>query len=660
MALTLFSSSRFEAALKQGAIADEDARRLISEHRSRTGTNSPLLQLENMKGSELWQAATQAAAFLVAQASLEVIRGEESDFAVPLPHPELHVPVLSVLNLFRQHFYVLQERLGPPEQALTIAPFETVEVIQQTVTRTTFEESQESSSSSATESSSEVRTSDEITDRIQNSIERSRTDSTSLSASASGSYGVVSGSVNFNQSSSVTGVRKASTEQVSKHLTEVTNRNAEKISKSLSVRIKSTREFTESNSYRRLIQNSTEIPVNYLLRRVLCRYNVRIQDLGPRMCWQVFISDPGQSLGRARFISASYAPDWKYGMLFGEPQIPIVLPSREANVSMREPTGVRLEWQLPVESQQSLHQITFSNQQRSKMVRIAHSSGVNSYQVLIENVHIQVIDGTTDEQMLVLLTIAVFPDAANVGPDQERLVFDDVVAWHPSPVESELRTVTDDARTALLAEMSEWLGVQRTVLREKDSVKKRPPADLRREERHELMRLVRKNELGIVPSSNLDKVEIESFERLFDLEAMFFYAHPSWALPRSHMAYSYEVSEETAPRPFGASLGWLMQLDADERRNELINSPLARVCIPVRPGFEAYAAAYLAQKGAVVGDPAAIRDMLKEFSSIRAAEEALGTQGPDDTLGGEDRVYPVVKEFEVDVPVPGFVFTLLA
>lgn len=43
---------------------------------------------------------------------------------------------------------------------------------------------------------------------------------------------------------------------------------------------------------------------------------------------------------------------------------------------------------------------------------------------------------------------------------------------------------------------------------------------------------------------------------------------------------------KSEPAPLGSSLGWLIQLDGDRRRNEFINSPWARICIPIRPGRE--------------------------------------------------------------------------
>lgn len=73
-----------------------------------------------------------------------------------------------------------------------------------------------------------------------------------------------------------------------------------------------------------------------------------------------------------------------------------------------------------------------------------------------------------------------------------------------------------------------------------------------------------------------------------------FYAPPSSAanLP-NEWRVNYLISEETVPAPLGSSLGWLIQIDADERRNEFLNAAWAKVVLPVRPGQEQAALAWL-------------------------------------------------------------------
>lgn len=65
-------------------------------------------------------------------------------------------------------------------------------------------------------------------------------------------------------------------------------------------------------------------------------------------------------------------------------------------------------------------------------------------------------------------------------------------------------------------------------------------------------------------------------------------AHPEWRL-------DYLVTENTQPAPFGSSLGWLIQIDGDERRNEFLNAAWVKAVLPIRPGHELEALDWLAQ-----------------------------------------------------------------
>jgi hypothetical protein len=54
---------------------------------------------------------------------------------------------------------------------------------------------------------------------------------------------------------------------------------------------------------------------------------------------------------------------------------------------------------------------------------------------------------------------------------------------------------------------------------------------------------------------------------------------------------TYPLGEETAPS--GSSLGWVIQPDGDARRNEFLNAAWVKAVLPVRPGREREALAWL-------------------------------------------------------------------
>jgi hypothetical protein len=49
---------------------------------------------------------------------------------------------------------------------------------------------------------------------------------------------------------------------------------------------------------------------------------------------------------------------------------------------------------------------------------------------------------------------------------------------------------------------------------------------------------------------------------------------------------NYYITEESEPAKLGSSLGWLLQLDGDNRRNAFLNAPWVKAVIPIRPGKE--------------------------------------------------------------------------
>ncbi len=60
----------------------------------------------------------------------------------------------------------------------------------------------------------------------------------------------------------------------------------------------------------------------------------------------------------------------------------------------------------------------------------------------------------------------------------------------------------------------------------------------------------------------------------------------SWGGVGENRADNYYITEESAPAPLGASLGWLLQLDGDNMRNAFLNAPWVKAVIPIRPGQE--------------------------------------------------------------------------
>jgi hypothetical protein len=66
-----------------------------------------------------------------------------------------------------------------------------------------------------------------------------------------------------------------------------------------------------------------------------------------------------------------------------------------------------------------------------------------------------------------------------------------------------------------------------------------------------------------------------------------------WGYHPSTVGEPYLVTEESKPAPMGASIGWVIQLDGDRMRNAFLNAAWAKVVVPMRPGREREAIAWL-------------------------------------------------------------------
>lgn len=197
----------------------------------------------------------------------------------------------------------------------------------------------------------------------------------------------------------------------------------------------------------------------------------------------------------------------------------------------------------------------------------------------------------------------------------------------------------------------------------------------------------------------------EVLNKLFDLEKMLYFVAPEWWKPHARRVQTmgaesvkldaagnvvkqqvstaipersvvswgggkeagrdnYFITESSAPARLGSSLGWLLQLDGDSMRNAFLNAPWVKAIVPIRPGREREAMAWL--KGVLEGseglDPALeqqLNDLADKVAEKHAQAETVETepdplrpQDPDATVSATpvDRVY----EFGFDPLEGGF------
>ncbi len=166
---------------------------------------------------------------------------------------------IAIAHYYRQLYFNKEEGVGPIEEAFTIATLETFEVIYQTIRKQIHEEVLEQGLETVSESAVEEKNLDEVSDKVSSMVQQDV--SASMSASASGGIGVWQ--VGASESASFATSSQRSREFSTRRLKEVTKRASERITKS---------------------------------------FSIKVQDLGPRLVWQLYLRNPGDGLARSRFV----------------------------------------------------------------------------------------------------------------------------------------------------------------------------------------------------------------------------------------------------------------------------------------------------------------------------------------------------------------------
>ena len=578
---------------------------------------------------------------------------------------------IGIAHFYRQLYFNAEEGFGPIEQAFTVAPLETLEVVYETVRKQIHEEVMEIGLEEMSEAATEEKNTDEVSDKVSTMIQRDT--SAAMSANASGSIGVWQAGASANASFKNSGQR--SREQTSRRLKEVTSRAAERITKTFKVTTRDVEDITTTNLTRRVIRNDSPAPVSYGLRRVLRRVKVKVQDMGPRLVWQLYVRNPGKGLARSKFVHFREAGP------IAVPEIPPGLPPRPVGGTDTGTTSSSLQydglrgWYVTLVIQPGADRKVTSVSIDS--ITDLEGGGKDDLSPSPKN-DVQFGGGWDAASGKFTKNIGILPgDGASVSINY-------TYGWDPAG------SVMDDweaKRKAAVAALNEEalnnkFDREKALITERSKIRPRPAADLRKEERYEVMnRMVSHLFANKGSGQDPSPLEIEFFHRYFDIDGMFTYTHPSWWKPRYTPVATgmgrpaYEITAESEPAPLGSSLGWMIQLDGDSRRNEFINSPWIRVCMPIYPGREAEAIRWLAKH--IEGEEGydlnsgPLKELLDQVEQYRGQEEKLGINGPDyvtvdSTIGDEpgdpngplkpEDVYPIVQEFEVTVPTEGFVY----
>lgn len=568
------------------------------------------------------------------------------------PSKNAFLSPIGILHLFREYFFQLATFLGPPVGHVWISPGGTVELIEVNTRRVLVERTVEQSTETVTKTELDQTDKDELSDAVK----AENADDMKLGVGATASGGVAgifqaSGSASFNLDIS----RKQAQEQTHQKMREQSAKLSSEVRQNYKTTFRTVTETTDTSSRRYVLQNTTSRLVSYELSRKMRKIAVQVQDLGQRLCWQLYVDNPGDPLGIGEFVHAT-AEALDPGIKVPEQKpypsnqqktfssaIPFILyqGGDDDAEDTYETSGANADHGIfsPDVGKDDIIQFKFDIKCPPAPPGFALSqvSALDFHGAQVKwNPDLNV--DTANEQFTIRLTFA------NFGGKQQ-LPFDATLVYEATKdvkdaIDKEnaaSKAVYDDQ--VALAKEKQFYDTLRTRLKLVGQVRPRPQDDLREEERNLIYRSIISrlygNEAGW---TNEDyHVASEMIRYFFDVDAMLYFVAPDWWHPRhqqlssmndkgelqptiiadpaisarvsvvgthvvirpGHRPY-YLITEETAPAPQGASLGWLIQLDGDTHRNAFLNSPWVKAVLPIRPGRERDAIAFL-QRPEVAG-----------------------------------------------------------
>ncbi|WP_203909124.1 hypothetical protein [Rhizocola hellebori] len=639
------------------------------------GTQTRLLH--DMTGAvDAWLKSPQGAR--LSERLAKAIGDRIYDYLPPGSVEEALSPI-GVAHFYRQLYFHLDEGYGPIEQAFTVAPLETLEVLYESVRRQIHEEQIELGTEQVSESATEEKNLEEVSDKVSSLVQRDNSVAMSVNSSG-GAAGIwqAGASASANIKASAQNGREEST----RRLKEVTTKASERITKSFSLKVRDVTDVTATNLTRRVIRNDSPEPVSYGLRRVLRRVRVKVQDLGPQLVWQVYICEPGAGLARSRFVHFREADE------IVVPDVPPGSPPRPRGGTDTGSTSATVYLDTPPGFPVNL--AVFPTVE----VVVTPGPGRRVTQLAIDSIT-DLEGGGKDDAAPAPLNGIQWDESwdetsgtykVKIGVHQGDSAAVNVsytYGWEPDGQAIADWKAQVDALRADLTERSQQDKFERekALITEMSKIRPRPANDLRREERYEVMnRMVSQLFARGDDPSYPAPIEIEYFHRFFDIEMMFTYTHPSWWRPRYAPVATglgrpeYTITADSEPAPMGVSLGWMIQADGDSRRNEFLNSPWVRACLPIRPGREREAIAWLAKhiEGQRGYDPGngPLAEVLADIDQTRRSQRAVTPTGPnyvavDSPVGAPSTpltpqdVYPIIDEFDVTVPTEGFIYDRL-
>ena len=594
---------------------------------------------------------------------------------------------IGIVHLFRQFFFELDTFLGTPVGHVWLSPGSTVELLEVSTRKTIVEKTMETSLE--TTSKSERSTTDK--DEISEAVKQDNKDDSKLGFSTTVNQSWGSGNATATASLDLNKTQQTAREQGHKRSREQTEKLSSEIRQNFKSTFKTVTETFDSSSKRYLLTNTTLDLINYELRRKMRQVGVQIQDVGTYLCWQTFVDDPGDQLALPNLIHIAKPADLVIVPEFQEIKAPPEwvdvtftgeavwnFPDNDSQYSQNHAekivplatldiTGVPNDYEVFLDPANPYVEI------QKSVIAAEDDDSWNAANWYFRGMI------TPDKKRVI---IGVVTEPGGIAWD-DRITFKvgggvrcrlaDVKRIEIDKANATLRTAIKSAEAENSRKLEEsYLNAVRDRVTLASKVTKRTFEHLREEERT----IVYRNLIQMLMSEHLYRnmpptkaghqtrhVLSELINSIFDVDKMLYFVAPEWWRPRRSTAAlkvpggtttatingsvvtwaddedhgKYFITDESAPAPLGASLGWLLQLDGDDLRNAFLNAPWVKAVIPIRPGKERAAMQWLQSVNVEGADgmDAAYAAPESELDQIRAA---LIANDPDDPVSGHAQV----------------------
>lgn len=553
---------------------------------------------------------------------------------------------IGIIHLYREYFFEFDSFLGPPVGHVWLSPGGTVELIEVNTRKVFTEQTFELMTETTAKSESEVVTKDELSDAVKDE----NRNNIKFGFSNTASYKTPVFEDTATASLSLDNAKMNSHEKTAKQMRQQSEKLSSEIKRNFKTTFRTSTEVTDTTSKRYVIQNTTKQLVNYELRRKMRKVGVQVQDIGVQLCWHTFVDDPGRELGIAKLVHVGdppsladlVQPDAPEHLSAKTQDMPLNLPFHGLDTddtdnaytdgSETEVGAIdemeHIDPNYPVE-------VSFATPGFT-LVRVDPDPQGNDAILSIRE--LTSLDGSSTGHFVVHLNYIHWHDSSSINikvtlnwAPGKKLVEDTNAEYNRR---KDLYNV-EKARRYKEA----FYKASRDRIKLASKITSRPVEVLREEERTVVYRKLI-SQLMSVGTHQSKHVVSELVRSIFDVDKMLYFVAPEWWIPRlQHLHGSqqhlgekpvpvvqpgfvglgkvspaitsenivdwggakekdrdnYYITEDSAFAKLGSSLGWLLQLDGDNLRNTLLNSPWVKAVIPIRIGKEQAAINWLQQ-----------------------------------------------------------------